>query len=83
MALGVTLEAPSDAKTDEPELTPKDRAALRKRWANLIRRVHKADRRLVFKRHELERTVPVLILEDILPVLGEQDDTVPRSALCN
>ena len=32
-----------DAKTDEPELTPKHRAALRKRWANLIRRVHKAD----------------------------------------
>jgi hypothetical protein len=32
-----------DAKTDEPELTSKHRAALRKRWANLIRRVHKTD----------------------------------------
>ena len=33
----------SDAKPDEPELTSKHRAALRKRWANLIRRVHKTD----------------------------------------
>jgi hypothetical protein len=32
-----------DSKTDEPELTSKHRAALRKRWANLIRRVHKTD----------------------------------------
>ncbi len=44
---GLELEPTSvnhrDAKTDEPELTPKHRAALRKRWANLIRRVHKAD----------------------------------------
>ena len=29
----------SDAKTVEPELSSKQRAALRKRWANLIRRV--------------------------------------------
>ena len=33
----------SDAKPDEPELTSKHRAALRKRWANLIRRVHKTN----------------------------------------
>ena len=32
-----------DPKTDEPETTSKHRAALRKRWANLIRRVHKTD----------------------------------------
>jgi hypothetical protein len=32
-----------DATTDEPEMTSKHRAALRKRWANLIRRVHKTD----------------------------------------
>jgi len=33
----------SDAKTVEPELSSKQRAALRKRWANLIRRVFKTD----------------------------------------
>jgi hypothetical protein len=33
----------SDAKPDEPEITSQHRAALRKRWANLIRRVHKTD----------------------------------------
>jgi len=44
---GLHLEPTSrnraDATTDEPELTSKHRAALRKRWANLIRRVHKTD----------------------------------------
>ncbi len=32
-----------DARTDEPEVTSQHRATLRKRWANLIRRVHKSD----------------------------------------
>ena len=32
-----------DAKTHEPELSQKARAALRKRWANLIQRVFKTD----------------------------------------
>jgi hypothetical protein len=44
---GLDLEPTSrnrpDSKTDEPELTSKHRPALRKRWANLIRRVHKTD----------------------------------------
>lgn len=30
-------------RTDQPSLSPKQRAALRKRWANLIRRVYKTD----------------------------------------
>ena len=44
---GLELEPTSvnhgDATTDGPELTSKHRAALRKRWANLIRRVHNTD----------------------------------------
>jgi hypothetical protein len=44
---GLDLEPTSlnrgDAKIEEPELTSQHRAALRKRWANLIRRVHKTD----------------------------------------
>ena len=41
LELQPTSPSRSDAKPDEPELTSKHRAALRKRWANLIRRVHK------------------------------------------
>ena len=44
---GVTLQSLGDKRTsishDEPKLSPKSRAALRKRWAQLIKRVYQTD----------------------------------------
>jgi hypothetical protein len=44
---GLTLHSPGDndnsKSTPEPELSPKKRAALRKSWAQLIKRVYQVD----------------------------------------
>ena len=82
LELQPTSPSRSDAKPDEPELTSKHRAALRKRWANLIRRVHKTDPLLCDcggKFRVISFITEQKVIRRILDHLDKQDPRAPPS----